>query len=116
MRHRHKGKTLDRKRGPRQALIKNLVASVVLYERVTTTTAKAKAIRPYVEKMVTLAKEPTLAHRRLLLSKLPTEGAVKKLIEVLGPKYKSRAGGYTRITRLGRRVGDRAEQALIEFI
>ena len=116
MRHRLKGKTLDRKRGPRQALIKNLAASVILYERVTTTIAKAKVIRPYVEKMVTLAKEPTLAHRRLLLSKLPTEGAVKKLIEVLGPKYKSRAGGYTRITRLGRRVGDRAEQALIEFI
>lgn len=116
MRHRHKGKTLDRKVGPRQALVKNLAASVILYEQVRTTTAKAKAIRPYVERLVTLAKAPTLANRRLLLGRVPTEGVVKKLIEVLGPRYKSRAGGYTRVLKLGRRVGDRAEESMIEFV
>lgn len=116
MRHRKQGKVLDRKVGPRRALIKNLVQSLVFYEKIKTTEAKAKAIRPVIEKMVTLAKEPTLANRRLLLSRLPTEGAVKKLLEVYGPRYKSRHGGYTRIIKLGSRQGDRAAVAQIEFV
>lgn len=116
MRHRKTGKILDRKVGPRTALIKNLAQSIVLYEKLKTTHAKAKVVRPYVERLVTLAKEPTLAHRRLLLRRLPTENAVRKLIDVLGPRYKSRAGGYTRITKLGTRPGDRAEVAHIEFV
>lgn len=116
MRHRKVGKVLDRKVGPRTALIKNLAQSVVLYEKVTTTEAKAKVVRPYVERLVTLAKEPTLAHRRLLRRRLPTENAVRKLIEVLGPRYQARAGGYTRLTKLGTRAGDRAKVAHIEFV
>lgn len=116
MRHRKKGKILDRKIGPRTALIKNLAQSVILYEKVKTTEAKAKAVKPYVERLVSISKQPTLANRRLLLKRLPTHNAVKKLIEVLGPRYQARAGGYTRITKLGTRPGDRANVAQIEFV
>ncbi|HLD86324.1 MAG TPA: 50S ribosomal protein L17 [Patescibacteria group bacterium] len=116
MRHRKKGVILGRKIGARRALIKNLAASLVLYEKVKTTEAKAKAIRPYVERLVTVAKNPSLANRRLLLKKLPTEGPVKKLIEVLGPRYHTRRGGYLRLTKLGLRQGDRGRSAMIEFV
>ena len=116
MRHRKKGVILDRKIGPRRALLKNLAASLVVYEKIKTTEAKAKAIRPYVERLVTRAKNPTLANRRLLLKVLPTEGPVKKLIEVLGPRYQDCQGGYLRITKLGTRAGDRAKVAIIEFV
>lgn len=116
MRHRKTGKILDRKVGPRTALIKNLAQSVILYEKVKTTEAKAKAVRSYVERLVTVSKNPTLANRRLLIKRLPTQNAVRKLIEVLGPRYQKRAGGYTRITKLGTRPGDRAEVAQIEFV
>jgi large subunit ribosomal protein L17 len=116
MRHRKKGKILGRKIGPRRALVKGLAQSLVLYEKIQTTLAKAQTVRPYVERLVTLAKEPTLTHRRQLLTKLPTEGAVRKLIEVLGPRYKDRKGGYTRMVKLGRRQGDQAEVALVEFV
>lgn len=116
MRHRKIGKVLDRKVGPRRALLKNLAQSLVLYEKIKTTEAKAKVLRPYVERLVSLAKENTLANRRLLLQRLPTENAVRKLLEVLGPRYKSRKGGYTRIMKLGVRMGDRAKISLIEFV
>ncbi len=116
MRHRKSGKILDRKVGPRRALVKNLAQSLVLYEKVQTTQAKARVVRPYVERLVTVGKEPSLAHRRLLLQRLPTEGAVRKVLEVLGPRYKSRAGGYTRITKLGLRQGDRAAMVQVEFV
>lgn len=116
MRHQKKGKILDRKIGPRRALIKNLAQSIVLYEKVTTTLAKAKAVRAYVERLVTLAKTPTLANRRLLLKRLPTELPVKKLIDVLGPRYADRKGGYLRITKLGVRVGDGGKKGLISFV
>lgn len=116
MRHRKKGVILGRKVGARRALIKNLASSLILYERIRTTEAKAKAVKSYVERLVTLAKNPSLANRRLLLRRLPTEGPVKKLLEVLGPRYRERRGGYVRIMRLGLRVGDRAREAIIEFV
>lgn len=116
MRHRKSGTILDRKVGPRRALVKNLAQSLVLYEKVRTTSAKAKAVRGYVERLVTVGKVPSLAHRRLLLQRLPTEGAVRKVLEVLGPRYQTRAGGYTRTTKLGSRQGDRAAMVQIEFI
>ena len=116
MRHRNSKVILDRKVGPRAALIKGLAMSLVLYEKIKTTHAKAKAVQPYVERLVTMSKNPSLANRRLLLARIPTEGAVKKLLEVLGPRYKTRAGGYTRITKLGLRQGDRAAVAQIEFV
>ncbi|MFZ5391437.1 MAG: 50S ribosomal protein L17 [Patescibacteria group bacterium] len=116
MRHRKTTKVLDRKADARKSLVKNLSASLILYEKVKTTQAKAKVIRPYVERLVTLAKQPTLANRRLLLKRLPTEGSVKKLLEVLGPRYISRPGGYLRITKLGNRQGDAAAIVQIEFV
>ena len=116
MRHRKSKKTLDRKKAPREALLSNLACQLVLYEKISTTQAKAKALRPIVEKMVTRAKKDTLANRRLLISKLPIKKAVKKLFEVFGPKYLERAGGYLRITKIGIRKGDGAEMATIEFV
>jgi len=116
MRHRNKGKILDRKVGPRQAMVKNLVQSLVLYEKIKTTGARAKVLRSQVERCITLGKKPTLANRRLLLQRLPTENAVKKILEVLSPRYLERKGGYTRIIKLGTRSGDRAEMVQIEFI
>ena len=116
MRHRVNKKTLDRKKAPREALLSNLACQLVLYEKISTTQAKAKVLRPIVEKMITRAKKDTLANRRLLLSRLPIKKAVKKLFEVHGPKYSERAGGYLRITKTGTRKGDGAEIANIEFV
>lgn len=116
MRHRHATKTLDRKVGPRLALVKNLAGSLILYEKIKTTDARARVVRTYVEKLVTLGKVPSLANRRLLLKRLPTENAVKKVLEVLGPRYVERKGGYTRLTKLGSRLGDRAKVVLVEFV
>ncbi len=116
MRHRKIGKTLSRKAGPRQALLKNLAASVILHEKVVTTEAKAKWVRSYVERLITTAKKPTLANRRLLLKRLPRANSVSKLIEVIAPKYLARKGGYTRLTKLGYRQGDRAPEVLIELV
>jgi large subunit ribosomal protein L17 len=116
MRHRKKGKTLDRKKAPREAMFRNLAASLIIYEKVKTTEAKAKAIRPIVEKLITTGKENSLAARRKLLSYLYVENAVKKVLEVLGPRYKERKGGYTRIVKIGPRKGDGARIAQIELV
>lgn len=116
MRHRKKGKILDRKRDARKALIRSLANSLILFEKIQTTEAKAKALRPFVEKIITLGKEQNLTNRRKVQKMLYTEGAVKKVFEVLGPKYKERKGGYTRILKLKTRQGDNAKLALIEFV
>ena len=116
MRHRKKKTTLDREASHRRLLLKNLATSLVLYDKVKTTEAKAKAMRPFVEQLVTRAKTPTLANRRLLVAHLLTEGAVRKMFEVIGPRYKERNGGYTRITKIGVRRGDSAKMAVIEFV
>ena len=116
MRHRKKTKILGRKKEPREALMRSLATNLIIYEKIKTTEAKAKALKPYVEKMITLGKKNTLHARRQLLAKLYVEGAVKKVLEVLSPRYKDRKGGYTRITKLGKRYGDRAKMAQIEFI
>lgn len=116
MRHQKKKVTLDRKKAPREALLKNLTASVILYEKVKTTKAKAKAVQPLIEKMITLGKKGTLTARRELLSFFPTENPVKKIMEDLGKKYAGRNGGYTRIVKLGNRVGDAADMVLIELV
>lgn len=116
MRHRKAKKTLDRKAGPRLALLKNLAAQLIVYEKVRTTEAKARVIRPYVERLITKGKKNTLAARRELMRFLPMESAVKKVLEVYGPRYANRAGGYTRITKLPSRQGDAARMALVEFI
>jgi large subunit ribosomal protein L17 len=116
MRHRKKGKTLGRKAAPRKALLRNLAASVVLYEKVKTTEAKAKAVRPLVEKAITAGKTPTLASRRKLLSFFYTDHPVNKIMDVLGPRYAKRPGGYTRITKIGHRKNDGADMVQIELV
>lgn len=116
MRHQKKGKILGRKQGPKRALLKNLAASVILHEKVKTTKAKAKAVQPVVEKLITSGKKGDLNARRKLLSYLPDENAVKKVLEEVAPKYKERAGGYTRIVKIGPRRGDGAEMVQIELV
>ncbi|MBI4653123.1 50S ribosomal protein L17 [Candidatus Kuenenbacteria bacterium] len=116
MRHRKKGKILDRKTGPRIALLKNLADSLVIHEKIKTTKAKAKVLRGVVEKLITIGKENNLTTYRKLLACLPTKISAKKILDKLGPKYKEKNGGYTRIIKLGRRKGDGAEMAQIEFV
>jgi large subunit ribosomal protein L17 len=116
MKHRKKKTTLDRKAGARRALLRGLATSVVLYENVNTTLAKAKAVRPVVERLITVGKKKTLDSRRRLARTLTVESAVNKVLEELGPRYAERAGGYTRIIRLGRRKGDGAEIAQIQLV
>lgn len=116
MRHKVAGFKLKRPVGSRVALLRNLTTSVVLEERVVTTVPKAKAVRPLVEKMITLAKEDTLHSRRQAASFLMTPASVQKLFDKLGTRFGQRNGGYTRITRLGPRKGDGAELAIIELV
>ncbi len=116
MRHQSKKVTLDRKTAGRRSLLANLAESLILYEKVQTTKAKAKAVQSVVEKLITKAKKNTLAARRDIIKVLYTENAVKKLMEQLGPKYAERKGGYTRVTVIKNRVGDGAEVAMIELI
>lgn len=116
MRHRKKGKTLDRKKQPRELMLRNLAASVLLYERVTTTRAKGQAVRPLVEHCIRVGRDGNLLARRKLLEFLPVKNAVKKVMDELGPRYKDRNGGYTRTTKLVRRAGDAAEMVQIELV
>jgi large subunit ribosomal protein L17 len=116
MRHRVGGYKLGRDISHRNALLRNLVTSVIENERVITTITKAKAARPLVEKMVTLAKQDTLHARRQAASFLMTQDAVKKLFDKIGSRFGQRSGGYTRITHLGPRKGDGAEQAMLELV
>lgn len=116
MRHRKKGKTLDRRKGAREALLRGLVNNLVLYERMDTTKAKAKAVRPLVERLVSRAKDNSLTAKRYAAARLYTDGARRKLFEVLAPRYKERNGGYLRIIPLRRRAGDAAEIVRIEFV
>lgn len=116
MRHQKKGRTLGRKAEPRKALMRNLATSFIVYEKIKTTKAKAKELKPIVEKYITLAKKDTLHNRRQALKDLYLEAAVKKLFEVLGPKYKDRQGGYTRLVKLPARSGDGAEMAVLELV
>ncbi|MCR4278667.1 MAG: 50S ribosomal protein L17 [bacterium] len=116
MNHNRKGRTLGREKAPREALIRNLAQSLILYENVNTTLAKAKEVRPFVEKLITKAKVKSLTTRRTLHRTLSMDSAVNKMLEEIGPRYKDRAGGYTRIIKLGRRLGDGAEIAQIQLV
>jgi len=116
MRHRKVGKKFGREKGPRKALTDSLATSLVLYEKVVTTEAKAKAIRPKVERLVTRAKVKSVHNKQQLTRVLEDKKAVQKLLDVLGPRYKDRKGGYTRIIKIARRQGDGAAMAQIEFV
>lgn len=117
MSHRIDGRKLGRKMGPRLALYKNLTVSVLRYERVKTTEAKAKEIQGHVEKMITLAKRGDLAARRSVVAQFPNEPlVVDKLFDEIAPKYADRTSGFTRIVKIGQRSGDAAEIVQIELV
>ena len=116
MRHRNAGYKLGRNTSHRRALLRNLVTSIVLEDRVETTVAKAKAARPHVEKLITLGKKGDLHARRQALSYLQTREAVTRLFDTVAPRYGDRNGGYLRIVRTGFQRGDGAEKAFIELL
>ena len=116
MRHRKAGRKLGRNPAQRRALIRQLTVSMIIHERITTTEAKAKTLRPVVERLVTIAREDTPHHRNLVMSKIDHGPATEKLFEVVAPRFEETPGGYTRISKLGTRHGDAAPMALIEFV
>jgi len=116
MRHQKAGRKFGRNSAQRRAMLRQLAISMILHERITTTEAKAKEMRSVVEKLVTIAREDTPAHRKLIMSKIDHDLATAKLFEVIAPRFESTPGGYTRIARLGTRRGDAAPLALIEFV
>jgi len=116
MRHAVAGRKLNRPTGHRLALFRNLVTDLLRYERVQTTLAKARAVQPIAEKIVTVGKSDSVHHRRLAAAQLYDPKIVRKLFDIVGPRFAERPGGYTRVIRLGRRLGDAAEMAQIEFV
>lgn len=114
--HRRRVKTFDRKSGPRKALLRGLVTSLIEHGRITTTVDRAKEVRRHVEKAITLGKKGDLATTRLLMSRYPNKEAVATIMKDLSPRFKTRPGGYTRIIKIGRRPGDTAEMAFLEFV
>ncbi len=116
MRHGISGRKLSRKSQHRTAMFRNMAAALIKHEQILTTTAKAKEIRPYVEKLITLAKRGGLSNRRLAAARLMDDAQLKKLFDVLAERYKDRDGGYTRIIKAGYRQSDAAPIAYIEFV
>lgn len=116
MRHRVAGYKLGRNTSHRRALLRNLVTSLIMEERIETTTAKAKAIKPLAEKMITLGKRGDVSARRLAHGYLMTDEAVKRLFDTVAPRFGDRNGGYTRIVRTGFRQGDGGESVFIELL
>lgn len=116
MRHGYKGREFSRHSAHRKAMFANLAQGLIKHEQIVTTLPKAKDLRPIVEKLITLAKKGGLANRRLAISRLRDETLVKKMFDVLAPRYKERAGGYCRILKAGFRYGDNAPLAVIELV
>ena len=116
MRHRNKGNHLGRKKGHREALLRNLSIALITHKRIRTTLAKAKALRLFVEPVITKAKGNIQHNRRIVFSMLQNKEAVSELFDVIGAKVADRPGGYLRIIKTGTRFGDAAETALIEFV
>ncbi len=116
MRHGISQRKLSRKSGHRKALFRNMAAALIKHEQIMTTLPKAKELRPYVEKLVTLAKRGGLSNRRLAQARLLDETQLKKLFDVLAERYSDREGGYTRIIKAGYRESDSAQMAIIEFV
>jgi len=116
MRHGHGLRKLNRTSSHRLAMLQNMMNSLIEHEVIKTTVPKAKELRRVIEPMLTLGKEPTLANKRLAFDRLRNRDNVVKLFEELGPRYKTRPGGYTRILKMGFRVGDNAPMALVELV
>ena len=116
MRHGKSGRKLNRTSSHRKAMLGNMASALIKHEQIITTLPKAKELRPFVEKLVTLGKKGGLSARRQASAQLPDEEWAAKLFETLGPRYADRAGGYTRIMKAGFRYGDNAPMAVIEFV
>ncbi|WP_448585557.1 50S ribosomal protein L17 [Thermaurantiacus sp.] len=116
MRHRHAHRKLGRTTAHRTAMLRNMAAALIKHEQIVTTLPKARELRPYVEKLVTLAKRGGLSNRRLAMSRLMDEEQLKKLFDVIGPRYAARPGGYTRVLKAGFRASDQAPMGVIEFV
>ena len=116
MRHRVGGRKLQRTSSHRAALFRNMAAALIKHEQITTTLAKAKELRPYTEKLVTLAKKGGLSNRRLAHARLLDDAQLIKLFDVIATRYADRAGGYTRVVKAGIRLSDAAPMAIIEFV
>ena len=116
MRHRVAGRKLQRTTAHRNALFRNMAAALIKHEQITTTLAKAKELRPYTEKLVTLAKKGGLSNRRLAYSRLMDDTQLVKLFDVIATRYADRNGGYTRVIKAGIRASDAAPIAIIEFV
>ena len=116
MRHKISGRKLQRKSGHRAALLRNMAAALIKHEQIVTTLPKAKDLRPVIEKLITLGKRGDLHARRQAISQIKDVVLVRKLFEVLGPRYKDRHGGYSRVMKAGFRYGDNAPMAVIEFV
>jgi len=116
MRHRHGGRKLNRTSAHRLAMLRNMCNSLLQHEAIKTTLPKAKELRRAVEPLITLGKEPTLANRRLAFDRTRDRDVVTKLFAEIGPRYKARPGGYTRILKMGFRIGDNAPMALVELV
>jgi len=116
MRHRHSGRQLNRNSSHRKAMFKNMVSSLVEHEVIKTTLPKAKELRRYAEPLITLAKEDSVANRRLAFDRLRNKDTVGKLFSEIGPRYESRPGGYLRILKCGYRAGDNAPMAYVELV
>ena len=116
MRHRNAHRKLQRTSAHRTALFRNMSAALIKHEQITTTTAKAKELRPYIEKLITLAKKGGLSNRRLAQSRLMDDTQLTKLFDVLAARYADRQGGYVRVVKAGIRLSDSAQIAIIEFV
>ena len=116
MRHRHGLRKLNRTSSHRLAMLRNMCNSLIQHEAIRTTVPKAKELRRVVEPLITLGKEPTLANRRLAFDRTRDRDIVAKLFNVLGPRYQARPGGYTRILKMGFRIGDNAPMAFVELV
>jgi len=116
VRHRKKGRKLSRTASHKKATMRNMATALFMHERIETTTAKAKELRPYAERLITLARRGDLHARRLAGAKIQDRGVLGKLFDDIAPRYAERPGGYTRILKLGNRKGDAAEMSLIELV
>ena len=116
MRHRHSGRQLNRNSSHRKAMFRNMTNSLVKHEMIRTTLPKAKELRRFAEPLITLAKEDSVANRRLAFDRTRSKDAVGKLFSELGPRYETRPGGYTRILKCGYRTGDKAPMAYVELV
>jgi large subunit ribosomal protein L17 len=116
VRHQKAGRKFGRNPAQRKALLRQQAISIILHERITTTEAKAKTLRPLVEKLITIARDDTPHHRKLIMSKIDHDLATAKVFDGIGPRFESAPGGYTRISKLGPRHGDAAPLALIELV